>query len=575
MRKVNKFLAIILAILMVISIIPITSNAATYSGACGDDLTWIYDSSTYTLTISGTGEMYDYKYNNRPWESYKTKIKNVVVSDDITKIGAYAFYSFSKVESIAIPESISTIGKCAFNGCEKLTSITIPNSVTIIEERTFAYCESLTSITIPKGVTSISEDAFDRCENLTDIIVDSENQYYSSDEYGVLFNNDKTILIQYPIGNTRTSYIVPEGVTTIGDSAFYNCITLTSITLPNGVKAIEDYAFDGCDGLTSIVIPDGVTTIGDWAFGSCDSLESITIPESVTTISGNALTYNTTIVYYGGTANKWKQLLDNNPASQGTYLKELMVFCVDQTVLPSGTCGDNLTWTYDVTTNTLTISGTGAMYDYETDPFDMNDGPWGTYASKIKNIVIEDGVTSIGDYAFYRCEAVESIAIGSDVGSIGSYAFSYCFELKNITVNNNNSYYSNDEYGVLFNKYKTTLVLYPQGNPRESYTVPDSVITIGRLAFDNCDYLNKVVIGKNTKTISSGAFNYSTNLKEIVFSDSVTKIEEWAFDNCDGLESVVIGSGVTYIGDHAFYDCESLISVVIPDSVTTIDDDLL
>ena len=133
---------------MVISIIPISSSAATYSGTCGDNVTWIYDSSTYTLTISGTGDMYDYKYNNRPWESYEDKIKTVIINDGVTTIGAFAIFSFGKVVNVTIPESISVIERSAFEGCKNLTNITIPNSVTIINEWTFSECESLTNITL-------------------------------------------------------------------------------------------------------------------------------------------------------------------------------------------------------------------------------------------------------------------------------------------------------------------------------------------------------------------------------------------------------------------------------------------
>ena len=160
MRRTRKILLVILATMMVLSIVPIIASAATYGGTCGDNVTWTYDSSTYTLTISGTGDMYDYKYNNRPWESYKNKIKSVVVNDDITKIGDFAFYRLSKVESIIFPENISEFGEKVFYGCESLTNIVLPDNITLIDESTFAYCENLTSIIIPDKVTKIGESAF-------------------------------------------------------------------------------------------------------------------------------------------------------------------------------------------------------------------------------------------------------------------------------------------------------------------------------------------------------------------------------------------------------------------------------
>ena len=526
MKKLNKILAIILAILMVMSIIPITVSAATYSGTCGDNVTWTYDSSTYTLTISGTGDMYDYETDNRPWESYEDYIKKVVIEDGVTLIGNNAFYHCGKIVSVILPDSVTSIGESAFyyckklqsinipdgittisarafysceilteiplpdsvteigeyafyccenlqsinipngitaistgtfNGCEELTEIILPgsvteigedaftrcyglteivipdsvttigneafascgelenvtigNGVTTIGDYAFARCDKLTSITIPKNITTIGNGAFYDCITLTNIMVDKDNQYFVNDEYGVLFNKDKTMLMQYPIGNTRTSYTIPDGVKTIGEVAFYSC-----------------------DGLTEIVIPDGVTTIGYGAFRDCLNLKDITIPDSVTTIGDYVFTFYSILIHYDGTEAQWKQLMTNNPEAE-YYLKNNMVYCTDKTVLPSGSCGDNLTWTYDVATGTLTISGTGDMYDFEYfSHFDEADNPWWTYSSKIKNIVIENYVTSIGEYAFYRCENAESVTISNSVTSIEKYAFDGCKGLTSVTI---------------------------------------------------------------------------------------------------------------------------------------------
>ncbi|MBQ4572768.1 MAG: leucine-rich repeat domain-containing protein [Clostridia bacterium] len=265
MKKTNKILSIILAITMVISIIPLTASAeAPTSGTCGDNATWTYDSSTYTLTISGTGDMYDYKSNNRPWEFYKDSIKNVVINDGVTAIGDYAFYYCTNINSVTISDSVLIIKKDSFCGCESLTSIIIPDSVTTVCDYAFAHCFSLTSITIPHSITTIGRKIFGNCYSLASITVDSNNQYYSSDKSGVLFNKDKTTLIQYPIANLRTSY-----------------------TIPNSVSVVDDWAFTECQNLTSIIIPTDVTTIGLGAFYWCDKL---------------------TDVFYLGTEEQWRAI---------------------------------------------------------------------------------------------------------------------------------------------------------------------------------------------------------------------------------------------------------------------------
>ena len=434
------------------------------SGTCGKNLIWTFDDETGTLTILGIGTMddyYYYNYNNRPWEDYEDSIKTIVINDGVTTIGDYAFDGCDNLTTVTIPDSVTTIGWSAFGDCDSLTTVTIPDSVTTIGQRAFGDCDSLTSVTIPDSVTYIGNYAFGGCTRLTNITVDSDNKYYSSDEYGVLFNKNKTTLIQYPIGNTRESYTIPDSVTTIGDYAFYYCDSLTSVTIGDGVTSIGYVAFCSCNSLTSVTIGDGVTSIGYAAFYDCDSLTSVTIPDSVTTI---------------------------------------------------------------------------------------------------------------GDAAFLNCDNLTSVTIGNSVTTIGDSAFQYCKRLTSITVDSDNKYFSNDEYGVLFNKNKTTLIQYPIGNTRESYTIPDSVTTIGDYAFYYCDSLTSVTIGDGVTSIGYAAFRDCDSLTSVTIPESVTTIGDSAFYNCSSLTSVTIPESVTTIGYSAFYDCYSLTSVTIPESVTTIDD---
>ncbi len=215
----------------------------------------------------------------------------------------------SKIEG----KPVTSIGENAFGFCSSLTSITIPDSVTSIGKVAFGWCSSLTSITIPDGVTSIGYGAFDRCKKLTQINVDKANTSYSSVN-GVLFNKEKTELIRYPEGKTDTSYAIPNSVTRIGSSAFYDCSSLTSITIPNSVTSIGDDAFYDCSSLTSITIPDSVTSIGWDTFSGCSSLTSITIPNSVTSIGYYAFRNCSSLkdVYYSGTQEQWKKISISN-----------------------------------------------------------------------------------------------------------------------------------------------------------------------------------------------------------------------------------------------------------------------
>ena len=188
-----------------------------------------------------------------------------------------------------------------------------------------------------------------------------------------------------------------------------------------------------------------------------------------------------------------------------------LALCFVLTLLPaafadsaptSGKCGDNLTWT--LKDGTLTISGTGDMYDYD-DSWD-NSAPWQReYGDMITEVVIKQGVTSIGDHAFEWLGNLTSVQLPGSLKSIGASAFRYCYDLESINVSADNSTYSSED-GVLFNKDKTELVMYPQGKTNTSYTVPSSVVRIGEWAFSDCENLESISLPECLTTIGAAAF---------------------------------------------------------------------
>ena len=281
-KKIVKALSVMLVVALTLTVAPLSgfvglelpewldfsikSSAAT-SGTCGENVIWSFDESAGMLTISGNGEMYNYGEGG-PFEKYCDSIKTVDIEYGVTSISDYAF-----------------------SYCENLTSITIPDSITSIGQYAFEYCTSLTRVTIPDSVTIIGECAFVGCTSLINIIVGNNNPSFLCDEYGVLFNKDKTTLIQYPVGNTKTSYTIPNSVTTIDGCAFANSSNLTSLIMPNSVTSIGGSAFQDCTSLVSVTIPNSVTSIGDFVFNDCTSLVSITIPDSVISIGFSAFGY--------------------------------------------------------------------------------------------------------------------------------------------------------------------------------------------------------------------------------------------------------------------------------------------
>ena len=203
-----------------------------------------------------------------------------IIPKSVTTIGDYAFYGCSSLTAITIPEGVTSIEFAAFKGCSSLTAINIPEGVTSIGDCAFINCSSLIDITIPKCVTNIGDYVFACCSSLTAIVVAEGNPKYDSRDGcdAIIETNSNTLIT----GCSAT--IIPEGVMTIGDNAFYGCFSLTTISIPKGVTSIGDYAFWDCYNLTAITIPESVTSIGYYAFAYCSSLTTITIPEGVTSI---------------------------------------------------------------------------------------------------------------------------------------------------------------------------------------------------------------------------------------------------------------------------------------------------
>ncbi len=589
-----------------IPVVPDPQPTVVASGTCGENLTWTLTDDG-TLTISGTGKMTEWNSTSAvPWDSHRSGIKQVVIENGVTSIGDYAFQDCSNLTgNFEIPESVTRIGNYAFQMCHGITgSLEIPSGVTTIGESAFNSCENLTGVTIPAGVEFVGATAFSYCNSLTAFTVNGGNTAYCAVD-GALFTKDMETLLQYPVGKTAVSYVIPDGVASVAlhafsgnktlvnitvpastasiDShAFLNCHSLVNITVngentafcdvdgvlftknspvlhtyplgrttaeytvPSGTVSIGQFAFTNVSSLTSITLPDTLTTIGSRAFTCCHNLVSITIPDSVTFIASNAFTLCKKLTITGYTGSYAETFASEN------NIPFVSLGQAPVAEIASGTCGENLTWKL-TTDGTLTISGTGKMTDFE----DGVSAPWYAYNASIKKIVLENGVTSVGAFAFYPCSEVRQVSlpeglkvighaaffncgslteitIPASVTSISEGPFAQCRSLLNIFVAEDNAYYC-DEDGILFNKTKTELIRYPAAKTAAAYTVPEGVASIGYQAFRN-------------------AFD----LTEVTLPESVVSIETCAFMNCTSLAKITIPASVISIGNDAFRNCPNL-----------------
>jgi len=474
-------------------------------------------------------------------------ITSITIPDSVTSIGKEAFYGCETLTDIIMSGNVTSIGEYAFYTCDSLTNIMIPDGVIRLEKGAFGYCKNLTSITIPASVTGDVRAAVRDCEKLTDIDVDENNPNYSSID-GVLYNKDRTTLIQYPMGKSNPIYYIPDGVTNIGKNAFERCKNLISVTIPDGVTIIDENAFSDCENLTNIRIPASVITIAEDAFSGCESL---------------------THVFYGGARSEW------NSIDIGGYnyaLEDADVYY-----------GCKLPWDcqieYTIENGEVTITSCssdlcGAFIIPETiEGYPVTE--IGSYAFdncyKLVNIIIPSGVTSIGNRAFDYCNSMTNITIPASVTSLGNEVFYDCGDLTSIDVDKNNPNYCSDD-GVLFNKDKTTLIQYPEGKGDENYSIPDGVTKIGDCAFRNCSTLTNISIPDDLITIGGYAFRGCNNLTDIIIPASVTSVGAFAFSSCRGITNITIPEGITSIEKHAFSWCESVTEVTIPKNVTAIGD---
>ena len=289
-----------------------------------------------------------------------------------------------------IPQGITAIESSAFYDCKFLTRVTIPDSVTSIGDCAFSLCDSLTSITIPDSVEQIGTNPFAACFELKTISVSPEHPYFATID-GVLFRKADKALISYPASISSSTYTIPQGITAIGDSAFFYCDSLTSVSIPDSVTSIGDSAFFWCSSLTSVSIPDSVTAIGDSAFSYCDSLTSVSIPDSVTSIGDSAFF-----------------------------------------------------WCSSLTSVSIPDSVTA-----------IGDSAF-SYCDSLTSVSIPDSVTAIGNRAFYYCDSLTSVSIPNSVTSIGDYAFGDCSNLT-LTVPRNS-------YALEYAKTNNIPYTYPDAN---------------------------------------------------------------------------------------------------------------
>ena len=530
MQKVKKPVSILLSLMMVLSlftIVPFSAGAATVSGVDGN-ITWSFDSETGTLTIGGTGDMNSYTQNREvqtsstswmkitdaPWGEYYSDIRLIVVEEGVTSIGDGAFAGLSRNVSASV-------------------QVQLPSTLTRIGNRGFKYCNMINEINMPDGLISIGEEAFYECKGLKSIDL-------------------------------------PDSLVTIGNYAFFEagCV---SLTIPESVEVIGNYAFNYAD--TQKITFLGTPELGAGIFYEnwhpvmfvfeksmqFNYLDRNTLPEEAWVLRAEDFV----IIPDGCT------YLKNGEVIPVTLENAREVFG-DATVPFPEPEDENISWSFDEGTGVLTISGTGDMMDYhkngafpvsQTQMTAVTSAPWGAFCRDIRSVVIEEGVTSVGDYAFYNIgtestgSMMSHIQLPSTVKRIGKSAFYCCEQLTDINLPEGLKAIGESAFS--------------ECGQLTEINLPEGLESLGKEAFDSCRNLSRVDVPDGIKTIGNFTFAYCEKLSEVRLSDNLESLGDDAFTGCKALESLTLPLRLKTIGDGAFFG-SGLKEITIPESVVSI-----
>lgn len=593
------------------------------------------------------------------------------VPDGVTRIAPYAFYMTGALKTVNLPDTLTSIGEGAFS-TTGITSVTVPDSVKSIGESAFYYCRSLTSVTLPKGITEIASHMFFGCSKLVMEIPDTVTRigtyaFSGCNALTVLRIPGSVAYIDSSAFNNctgLTEVYIGEGVTHLSNGVFASCSNLTYVTIPRSMKYIGVSAFTFCNKLTTAyfnipvgwyAVPSsgsGKVTLGTlytydaaaylsntytyYHWYACDHNYVKTVTPPTCTNSGftkNACsvcghTFNSDItdpiphvygegvlilptctergyVEYKCTAcNHSKHEDSTEPLGHAFDANEICTRCGVFGGVANGTCVDGLMWGLN-TEGVLTVQGNGEMYDYKS-----GGAPWYSYRSQITKIVVKEGVTSIGNYAFSTCLQVVEVSLPESLTEIGDYAFSHQSALKRLNIPAAVTYIGNKAFAYSTNvetvnitdisawmnitfassestPIRNSAAIYLNGELLTELVIPDSITEIKAYAFYDYDHLVSVTMGKGVTRVGEHAFNGCSNIKTV----NVTDLAKWCeivfvtssanpASHCKGIHMngvpvTVIdpGEGITRIGPYAFYDFVGIKSVTVPSTVTSIGTD--
>ena len=526
----------------------------------------------------------------------------------------------TEITELVIPEDITTIGDYSFCGGSYITSVSLHNNVTSIGFQAFAYCNHLKSINIPSSINSIEWYAFEGCNYLEKVII-SDLSSWCKIPFDNVIKTSNPLFFSHRLfidDNTEiTELVIPDDITKIGYNTFTGCTNITSVVVHENVKEIFASAFDGCTSLSKVtiksqdvlskqmlsavfgeqvtdyIIDNGLTTIGGNVFSNCTNMSSITIPSSITTINIDAFKgcENLSKVVVNDLAAWYRISFGNALANPLFYAKHLYDNAnkeITELVIPEDLSTIN-EFAFSGCVNISKISlnnNTIASAKYT-----KNANLGNCFGSGVKEIVLGDNITSLGECAFFNCQSLSSVSLPNTLTSIGAMTFSGCSSLSSITIPNsivsigNSAFYGcNGLSKVITNSLSSWLkiafenetanpLFYARhlcnNNDQEitELVIPEDVTTINKFAFIGWESIKKVIL--NSNDIASAPYDKYSNLgnrfggiKEIIIGDAVKSIGTYAFYSYGSRTNkgiITLGDNISSVSTLAFDNSNTMI----------------
>ncbi len=475
--------------------------------------------------------------------------------------------------SYTVPTTVETIAEVAFMNCQGLTSITLSNVKTL---ETSAFRNTGISIfNIPATCTTITEGTFVSNTQVDKYVVADGNPNYSSDEAGVLFKDGGQTLYAYPVHSDAKTYTINDNVKTISNNAFTSS-KLQEVVFGSNVAKIDDLAFRGCGQLSKITFKEPVegvtTTIGSQVFEGCGKLKKVTIPAHVTTLGRaafNSCGQLDSIVVADNSKLESIDVLAFGSCPKLAYItfgKNSALKTIKYNAFRESGLGDLVLPASLTTIEQNAFSNCKSLGKVTFEPGSTIETiAAGAFAdSGIKEIELPSSVVTVEDDAFRKCEALEKVTLGTAAQNISSKAFTFCKKLETFEVAPDNQYYSSTG-GMLLNREKETLVIFPPAKTNNKFTLlPPSITKIGDYAFYNCEGLTNVTIPTKVQSIGERAFGLCDNLNTVTFlcnpalpssginqEDSKTAFDE---DHLNKIDIFVRKDQYGNYKDNTFYD---------------------